>query len=65
MRINSNKQLIILCDLSVGGERGRVFGKNGIMPSVTATEWKYSMKVIKKWKESEYGKQHARDISNV
>ena len=65
MRKNLNRGLIVLCDLGVGGERGRVFGKNGIMPSVTATEWKDPMKVIKKWKESEYDKQHERDISNV
>lgn len=52
MENKKNNRLILLCDLGVGGERGRVFSKNGIMPSVTATEWKDPMKVIKKWKES-------------
>jgi len=62
MRKNLNRGLIVLCDLGVGGERGRVFSKNGIMPSVTATEWKDPMKVIKKWKESEYGKQRKMEL---
>jgi hypothetical protein len=43
------KKIIILCDLGVGGERGRVLDRKGIATSVTATEYKDPLKTIKKW----------------
>ena len=44
------KKIIIKCDLGVGGERGRVVSR--ISTSVTATEHKDPIKVIKKWKRT-------------
>jgi len=38
-----------MCDLGVGGERGRVLFGGGIATAVTATEYKDPQKVIKKW----------------
>jgi hypothetical protein len=46
MKINSNKRIIVLCDLGVGGERGRVFAPRSNAPAVTATEYKDPMKDI-------------------
>ena len=43
------KKIIVKCDLGVGGERGRVVSR--ISTSVTATEHKDPIKVIKKWKK--------------
>ena len=31
MKINSNKRIIVLCDLGVGGERGRVMSEGGYL----------------------------------
>lgn len=42
------KKIIVRCDLGVGGERGRVI--KGVSTSITATEHKDPLKVIKKWK---------------
>ena len=62
MTENLNKRLIVLCDLGVGGERGRVFAPQSNAPAVTATEYKDAMKVVKKWKRSELSKRHQKDI---
>ena len=47
MTENLNKRLIVLCDLGVGGERGRVLDRQGIAGALSATEYKDAMKVIK------------------
>lgn len=52
MKINSNKRIIVLCDLGVGGERGRVMSRGGTSTAMTGTEYKDPMKVVKKWKKS-------------
>ena len=48
MTENSNKRLIVLCDLGVGGERGRVMSRGGTSTAMTGTEYKDPMKVVKK-----------------
>ena len=53
------KKILILCDLGVGGERGRVLSGGGIATSVTATEYKDPMKVLKK---NEKGNHKDRSI---
>jgi hypothetical protein len=45
------KKIIILCDLKVGGERGRVLFRGGQATTISATEYKDPMKVIKVWKK--------------
>lgn len=62
MKINSNKRIIVLCDLGVGGERGRVFAPRSNAPAVTATEYKDPMKVIRRWTKSVSGKPQKMDI---
>lgn len=47
------KKIIVLCDLGVGGERGRVLYGGGIATSVTATEYKDPLKVIKVYGEQD------------
>ena len=42
------KRIIVLCDIGVGGERGRVLHRCGVSSSVTATEYKDPMKVVKR-----------------
>ena len=44
------KSIIVLCDLGVGGERGRVIDRGGVASAMTGTEYKDPMKVVKKWK---------------
>lgn len=43
--------LIVLCDLGVGGERGRVFSVNGAIGALSATDWKDACKVLVKENE--------------
>ena len=38
--------LIILCDLGVGGERGRVFDENGAIGALSSTDYKDAPKVL-------------------
>ena len=45
------KKIVILCELGVGGEKGRVIGGGGIMPTITATCYKDPLKVVKKREE--------------
>ena len=42
------KSIIVLCDLGVGGERGRVMSRGGTSTAMTGTEYKDPMKVVKK-----------------
>jgi hypothetical protein len=51
------KRLIVLCDLGVGGERGRVLHRKGLATAVTATEYKDPMKVLKKCKRKSSSKE--------
>ena len=44
-------RIIVICDLGVGGERGRVLFRGGLASAVTATEYKDPMKVIKKYED--------------
>ena len=46
-------KIIVLCDLGVGGERGRVLMRGGCSSAVTATEYKDPMKVIKRYGEKD------------
>ena len=46
------RKIIVLCDLGVGGERGRVMDGGGIAPALTGTDYKDAQKVLKR-----YGKQ--------
>ena len=46
------EKLIILCDLGVGGERGRVFSPKGKSCAISATEYKDPAKVVKRWKRN-------------
>lgn len=57
MKKEISNRIIVLCDLGVGGERGRVFAPQSNAPAVTATEWKDPMKVVKKWTKSASGKR--------
>ena len=41
----------VMCDLEVGGERGRVHYRKGLNPAISATEHKDPIKVIKKHEE--------------
>jgi len=45
------RKIIVLCDLCVGGERGRVMSGGGISPAISATEYKDALKVIKRYGE--------------
>ena len=45
------KKIIVLCDLGVGGERGRVMFGGGIATAVTGTEYKDPQKVVKNVKK--------------
>ena len=47
------KKIVVLCDLGVGGERGRVLYGGGISSAVTATEYKDPMKVVKRYGEED------------
>lgn len=44
------RQLLIVGDLGVGGERGRVIMNRGGLPTISATEYKDPIKVVKRWK---------------
>ena len=48
------KRIVVLCDLGVGGERGRVLFRGGYASAVTATEYKDPMKVVKRYGEENY-----------
>lgn len=37
---NFSNQIRVLCDLGVGGQRGRVNDEQGVMPCLSATDWK-------------------------
>lgn len=41
-----SSQCIVLCDLGVGGQRGRVFSMNGVIGSLSATDYKDPPKVM-------------------
>lgn len=43
------KRIIVLCDLGVGGERGRVLDRKGIAGALSATEYKDAMKVVREF----------------
>ena len=49
----SNEHLIVLCDLKVGGERGRVFAEYSIIGALSATDWKDAPKVLVKEDDNE------------
>lgn len=55
------KRIIVMCDLGVGGERGRVLFGGGIASAVTATEYKDPMKVIKRYEKSDSAGRHRKD----
>lgn len=40
------KKAKILCDLGVGGERGRVFSADGIIGALSATDYKDPEKIL-------------------
>lgn len=48
----AKKKMKILCDLGVGGERGRVFYRKQCASAMTATDYKDSQKVIKKCRKN-------------
>ena len=48
MQDNQDKRINVIGDLGVGGERGRVMW-GGIATSVTATEYKDPLKVLKRY----------------
>lgn len=47
---NIGKKIVIVGDLRVGGERGRIIHRKGVATSLSATEYKDPQKVIKRWK---------------
>lgn len=55
------KRIIVMCDLEVGGESGRVLFGGGIASAVTATEYKDPMKVIKRYEKSNSAGRHRQD----
>ena len=44
------KKLMVIGDLEVGGERGRVFHNLGAIGTISATEYKDPEKIVKRWK---------------
>lgn len=42
----TNKQILVVGDLGVGGERGRVLSDRGSCAALSATEWKDPTKVL-------------------
>ena len=44
------KKIRVMCDLGVGGERGRVFNYKCLVGALSSTDYKDPPKVIKKWK---------------
>ena len=46
MKRETEKKAKILCDLGVGGERGRVFSVDGIIGALSATDWKDAEKIL-------------------
>lgn len=51
--VEENKNEIeVLCDLGVGGQRGRVFAPNGIVGALSATDYKDAEKVLVKEEDS-------------
>ena len=40
-----------LCDLGVGGERGRIIFRGGCAATLSGTEYKDPQKVLKKWRK--------------
>ena len=44
------KKLLIVGDIEVGGERGRVFSQKSPASSMTATDYKDPQKAMKRWK---------------
>ena len=47
-----NKKLMVIGDLEVGGERGRVFHNLGAIGTISATEYKDPEKIVKRWKRN-------------
>ncbi len=47
-------QIITLCDLGVGGQKGIVYSTQGISASLTATQYKDPPKIIVKAKQNQY-----------
>lgn len=48
----SKNEIEVLCDLGVGGQRGRVFNPNGIVGALSATDYKDAEKVLVKEEDS-------------
>ena len=38
--------LRVMCDLGVGGQRGRVFSPNGVCPTLSGTDYKDPIKIL-------------------
>lgn len=47
------KKMLIIGDIEVGGERGRVQHRGGCNVSLTSTDYKDPAKVIKKYRKSD------------
>ena len=43
---NMRDEIIVLCDLEVGGQRGRVFSPDGIIGALSATDYKDPPKAL-------------------
>jgi len=41
-------KILVLCDMEVGGQRGRVFSNQGIIGALSATDWKDAPKCVVK-----------------
>ena len=44
--MNKKDEIIIMCDLEVGGQRGRVFNPDGIIGTLSATDYKDPPKAL-------------------
>ena len=54
----SNEHLIVLCDLKVEGERGRVFAEYSIIGALSATDWKDAPKILVREEDVQIGKSN-------
>lgn len=55
---NFPNQIRVLCNLGVGGQRGRVNDEQGVMPCLLATDWKNPPKILTRDKEENSMKKY-------
>lgn len=57
-------KLIQIGDLGVGGQRGRIFSTQGIIPTVSATDWKDPQKILVKQRINDKSDNTDRKYNN-